>query len=73
MTTALYILGYVAIGVIVALLFSWRKITKDVTSMLVITYLWPVFVFGLAGIKIFIEWPSKAYKKFNRKVKKWRK
>lgn len=72
MTTVLCILGYVAIGVMVALFFSWRGITKDVTSMLVVTYLWPVFAGWWIIEMIFINGLGKLYKKFNRKVKKWK-
>lgn len=73
MTTALYILGYVTIGVIVALFFSWRGITKDVTSMLIVTYFWPAFMIWGFVETVIIGWPKKLYRKFNRKVKKWRK
>lgn len=73
MTTALYILGYVAIGVIVALFFSWRNITRDVVSMLVVTYFWPAFTIWWIFETVFIKGLGDLYKKFNRKVKKWRK
>lgn len=73
MTTALCILGYIIIGVIVALFFSWREITKDVTSMLVVTYIWPVFVGWWVVEMIFINGLGKLYRKFNRASKKWKK
>ena len=73
MTTALYILGYIAIGVIVALFFSWRNITRDVVSMLVVTYFWPVFFGYWIFEMVFIKGLGGLYKKYNRKVKKWRK
>lgn len=73
MITALYFVGYVAIGVIVALFFSWRNITRDVVSMLVVTYLWPAFAIWWIFETVFIKGLGGLYKKFNRKVKKWRK
>lgn len=66
--TVLYFLGYIAIGVIVALLFSWKRIVKDHIDMLILTYFWPVFVIWLIGEKILVKWPSKFYKKWNRKM-----
>lgn len=72
MTTVFYILSYVTIGVFVALFFSWRNITKDVTSMLIVTYFWPIFVIWWLFEMIFINSLGSVYKKFNRKTKKWK-
>lgn len=68
--TVLYFLGYITIGVIVALLFSWKRIVKDHIDMLVVTYFWPVFVIYFIAEKIFVKWPSKFYKKWNDKMRK---
>ena len=72
MTTVFYILSYVAVGVFVALFFSWRGITKDVTSMLIVTYFWPIFVIWWLFETVFINGLGGVYKKFNRKTKKWK-
>lgn len=71
--TVLYFLGYITIGVIVALLFSWKRIVKDYVDMLVVTYFWPVFFVWFIGEKILVKWPSKFYKKWNRKMQNRRK
>lgn len=69
-TTALCILSYIAIGVVVAILFSWKEITRDVTSMLIVTYLWPVFILWIIVDNVFIRMPMKFYRKFNRYLRK---
>jgi hypothetical protein len=61
---------YIAIGVIIALTFAWKNITKDVTSMLIVTYFWPAFIIWLVFEKVFIKWPTKMYRKFNRYLRK---
>lgn len=63
-------LGYIAIGVIVALLFSWKGITKDVTSMLIVTYFWPAFFIWWVFETVFIKGLGKQYRKFNRYMRK---